>query len=158
MNRFIAPAILVSTLALTGFTGIPGVPSSLSRGPALEMAKGMFASVSLVSSLGSSLNMNPMQAAGGLGSLTSLAKSKLSPTDFGAFSKMLPGGDKYLQFAQQTGLVSSPVTDAAGLDSNLAKLGMSPDMPSGFLGKMGEYFGSKGGAQGSKLLAGLLAR
>ena len=118
----------------------------------------MFASDSLVSSLGSSLNMNPMQAAGGLGSLTSLAKSKLSPTDFGAFSKMLPGADKYLQFAQTTGVVSSPVTDAAGLGANLAKLGMSQDMASGFLGKMGEHFRSKGGAQGSKLLAGLLAR
>jgi len=157
MNRLIAPAILAATLLLTGFT-IPGVPSSLSSGPALEMAKGMFASDSLVSSLGGSLNIDAVQAAGGLGSLTSLAKSKLSPTDFGAFSKMLPGADKYLQFAQMSGLVSSPVTDAAGLDANLAKLGMSPETTRGFLGKMGEYFTSKGGAQGGKLLAGLLAK
>ena len=35
---------------------------------------------------------------------------------------------------------------------------MSPETTRGFLGKMGEYFTSKGGAQGGKLLAGLLAK
>jgi len=105
MRRLIAPLLLVIAVAVSGCA---------STGSSMDAAKGMFASDSLVSSLGN-LGMSPSQATGSLGSLVSLASNRLSPADFAKFSGYLPNADKYLKAAEGAGLLKSPVKDVADL-------------------------------------------
>ncbi len=96
MRRFVAPALIAVIVAVA-------VSGCASTGSTTEAAKGMLASDSLVSSLGS-LGMSPTQTTGSLGSLVSLASNRLSPADFAKFSGYLPNADKYLKLAEGAGL------------------------------------------------------
>jgi Protein of unknown function VcgC/VcgE (DUF2780) len=136
MRRFLTPILLATALVVTGCS---------STGSTTDAAKGMFASDSLVSSLGT-VGMSPSQATGSLGSLVSLASNRLSPADFSKFSGYLPNADKYLKAADAAGLLKSPVTDVAGLNKNFATMGVDPQVARSFLGEMSKYFSSKGDA------------
>ena len=116
MRRFLTPILLATALVVTGCS---------STGSTADAAKSMFASDSLVSSLGT-VGMSPSQATGSLGSLVSLASNRLSPADFSKFSGYLPNADKYLKAADAAGLLKSPVTDVAGLNKNFADDGCRP--------------------------------
>ena len=145
MRRFLTPMLLALALAVSGCasTGMD--------------AKSMFASDTLVSSLGN-LGMNPSQASGSLGSLVSLASNRLSPADFTKFSGYLPNSDKYLKAAEAAGLLKSPVKDVAGLNSNFAALGVEPNVARGFLGEMSRYFTAKGGESARSLFASVISK
>ena len=135
MHRFLTPILLATALVVTACS---------STGSTADSAKSMFASDSLVSSLGT-LGMSPSQATGSLGSLVSLASNRLSPADFSKFSGYLPNADKYLKSAEAAGLLKSPVTNVAGLNKNFAELGVDQNVAHSFLVEMSKYFSSKGG-------------
>jgi hypothetical protein len=148
MRRLIPPILLVIAVAVSGCA---------STGSSMDAAKGMFASDTLVSSLGN-LGMSPSQATGSLGSLVSLASNRLSPADFSKFSGYLPNSDKYLKAAEAAGLLKSPVKDVAGLNSNFAALGVEPNVARGFLGEMSRYFTAKGGESARSLFSSVISK
>ena len=148
MRRPIALLLLAVALAIAGCS---------STGSTMDAAKSMYASDSLVSSLGS-LGMSPSQATGSLGSLVSLASNRLSPADFAKFSGYLPNADKYLKSAEAAGLLKSPVKDVAGLNNNFAALGVEPNVARGFLGEMSKYFTSKGGEPARSLFVSAIGK
>jgi len=148
MRRPIALVLLAAALAIAGCS---------STGSTMDATKSMFASDSLVSSLGS-LGMSPSQATGSLGSLVSLASNRLSPADFSKFSSYLPNADKYLKSAEAAGLLKSPVKDVAGLNNNFSALGVEPNVARGFLSEMSKYFTSKGGDAGRSLFVSAISK
>ena len=148
MRRPIALLLLAVALAIAGCS---------STGSTMDAAKSMYASDSLVSSLGS-LGMSPSQATGSLGSLVSLASNRLSEADFAKFSGYLPNADKYLKSAEAAGLLKSPVKDVAGLNNNFAALGVEPNVARGFLGEMSKYFTSKGGEPAHSLFVSAISK
>jgi hypothetical protein len=148
MRRHIALLLLAAAVTVAGCS---------STGSSMEGAKSMFASDSLVSSLGS-LGMSPSQATGSLGSLVSLASNRLSPADFSKFSGYLPNADKYLKAAESAGLLKSPVKDVAGLNRNFAELGVEPNVARGFLGEMSKYFTAKGGDSARSLFVSAIGK
>jgi len=148
MRRPIALLLLAVALAIAGCS---------STGSTMDAAKSMYASDSLVSSLGS-LGMSPSQATGSLGSLVSLASNRLSPADFAKFTGYLPNADKYLKSAEAAGLLKSPVKDVAGLNNNFAALGVEPNVARGFLGEMSKYFTSKGGEPARSLFVSAISK
>ncbi len=148
MHRFVAPVLLVIAVAVSGCA---------STGSSMEAAKGMFASDSVVTSLGK-LGMSPSQATGSLGSLVSLASNRLSPADFAKFSGYLPNSDKYLKAAEAAGLLKTPVKDVAGLNNNFAALGVEPNVARGFLGEMSKYFTAQGGEPARSLFTTAISK
>jgi hypothetical protein len=148
MRRFVVSVLLAIAVVLSGCA---------STGSSMDAAKGMFASDSLVSSLGK-LGMSPSQATGSLGSLVSLASNRLSPADFAKFSGYLPNADKYLKTAEAAGLLKSPVKDVAGLNNNFATLGVEPNVARGFLGEMSKYFTAKGGESARSLFTTVISK
>jgi hypothetical protein len=147
MRRLIAPVLLAIAVAVSGCASTGST----------DAVKSMFASDSLVSSLGN-LGMSPSQATGSLGSLVSLASNRLSPADFAKFSSYLPNSDKYLKAAEATGLLKSPVKDVAGLNANFATLGVEPNVARGFLGEMSKYFTAKGGDSARSLFTTVISK
>src|SRR6516225_3924666 len=95
------------------------------------------ASPELVGQLTNGLSVTPQQATGGAGALFGLAKSKLSPADFGKIAAVVPGMDSFLKAAPSTGggsglssLTGSLPGNVGGLASaatSFQKLGLSPD-------------------------------
>jgi hypothetical protein len=111
---------------------------------------------SLVKMLTSQLNVTSDQATGGVGSMLSLAKEKLSGMDFNALTKMIPGADTYMKAAQDLGAVTGPVGGKEGLTSSFSKLGMGSDMVGKFSGVLSDFVGKVGGEPAKNLLAAAL--
>jgi hypothetical protein len=110
----------------------------------------------LISMLTGQLNVSADQAQGGVGSMLSLAKEKLSGMDFNALTKLIPGADSYMNTAKNLGAVTGPVGDKAGLTSSFSKLGMGSDMVGKFSGVMSDFLGKAGGEPAKNLLASVL--
>ena len=91
-------APLVMTALLHG--GCAGMPS-------------MGASDILTGLLTNQLGVTSNQAIGGVGSILSLAKERLSSMDFMTLSKFIPGTDAYMKTAKDLGAVNGPVGDQA---------------------------------------------
>jgi Protein of unknown function VcgC/VcgE (DUF2780) len=99
----------------------------------------------LTNSTGGGLGLTQTQAAGGLGSVMSLASSKLPAADYASLGKVLPNADKYIAAAQNAGVLTDPITDVGRLNSAMRKLGISPDKASSMLGQVSNYVGKVGG-------------
>jgi len=102
------------------------------------------------------LNVTQNQATGGVGSILSLAREKLSSMDFSTFTKFIPGSDTFMKAAQNLGAVTGPVRDLNGLQSAFSKLGMGPEMIGKFSGVLSDFVGKAGGDQAKNLLAAVL--
>ena len=111
---------------------------------------------SLVKTLTSQLNVTSDQATGGVGSMLSLAKEKLSGMDFNALTKIIPGTDTYMKAAKDLGAVTGPVGGKEGLTSSFSKLGMGSDMVGKFSGVLSDFVGKVGGEPAKNLLAAAL--
>ena len=111
----------------------------------------------VISALSSQLGVSDAQAGGGIGSMLSLAKSKLSTQDFSAVSKAIPGAESYIKTAQQALGSSGSITDMAGLKSAFTKLGMKPEMINQFKPVLLETAGKLGGDSVKQMLASALA-
>ena len=112
MNRRELLTAATASVALAAWGSMPGM-------------KGMDP---MLGALSSQLGVSDTQAGGGLGSILSLAKSKLSTQDFSQVSKAIPGAESYIKAAQQALGSNGSITDKAGLKSAFAKLGITPDM------------------------------
>lgn len=145
-KKIVAVAVLATSVALSG----------CSTASVAEQAVSMFAGDNLVSSLTSGLGVSPLQAAGGLGSVMSLASSKLSPTDYKSLAKVFANSDDYLKIAKKAGLLDSPIGDVAGLNSAFKTLGISPETGVKMLSQVTDFAGSSGGDAAKSMLTGLL--
>lgn len=110
----------------------------------------------LVKMLTSQLSVTSDQAKGGIGSMLTLAKEKLSSMDFTSLTKLIPGSDTYMQAAKDLGAVTGPIGDKAGLTSSFSKLGMGSDMVGKFSGVLSDFVGKTGGEPAKNLLATVL--
>jgi Protein of unknown function VcgC/VcgE (DUF2780) len=109
----------------------------------------------LTNSTGGGLGLTETQAAGGLGSVMSLASSKLPAADYASLGKVLPNADKYVAAAQNAGVLTDPITDVGRLNSAMRKLGITPEKTSTMLGQMSNYVGKVGGESAQSMLTSL---
>ena len=113
--------------------------------------------VSVADVLSKSLGVSGDQASGGVGSILSLAQSKLSASDYTKVSSAIPGSDQYVQKAKDLGAVpSGGITDKSGLDAAYQKLGISPDVAKKFTPMVVDYAGKMGGSTVGSLLGAAL--
>ena len=110
----------------------------------------------LISALTGQLNVTADQAQGGVGSILSLAKEKLSDMDFSALTKTIPEADTYMKAAKDLGAVTGPIGDKAGLTSSFSKLGMGSDLVGKFSGVLSDFVGKAGGEPVKNILAAVL--
>ncbi len=139
------------------------VPSSLAQSTA---SKKEAPSPELVDQLTKGLSVTPAQATGGAGALFSLAKGRLSASDFSKVASVVPGMNGFLKAAppaeKSSGL--SDLTSAlpgglgglASTATSFQKLGLSPDMVGKFVPILTQFVQSKGGANVASLLSGAL--
>ena len=153
---------LLSAVAITGV--LIGLGFSTAFAAASELA----------GVLTQQLGVTEPQATGGAGAIFALAKSKLSPDNFGKVAAVVPGMDGMLQAApasEATGGMAGTATSAASsmmgkssdslgglasLAGPFSKLGMSSDMIGKFVPVVLDYVGGKGGSSVQSLLAGVL--
>jgi hypothetical protein len=129
--------------------------SDLLKGvPSADSVKSISDSVadSLPGLLQSQLGIDKDQAEGGLGSLLSLASENLDATDLDKLKGMIPGADGYIEAAKKLGALAGPLKNLDGLNSALAKLGISPDVVAKFVPTISDYLGKLGGDDAMKLL------
>lgn len=120
----------------------------------------------LIGNLTKGLSVTPHQATGGAGALFSLAKSRLSPADFGKIAAVVPGMSGFLKAAPAAGggselssLAGMLPGSAGGLATAAAafqKLGLSPGMVEKFAPILLNFVHAKGGAGVASLLSGAL--
>ena len=157
----LASFLCLLLLLAFGATRIQGqhLPLTVAKSPSPE----------LVGDLSKQLSVTPAQATGGAGTLFSLAKSRLSPTNFGKISSVVPGMSGLLKAAPAassslggvslSGLTSSLPGSAGGLASaasSFQKLGLSPEMVSKFVPVLTQFVQAKGGSGVASLLSGAL--
>lgn len=144
--KLLASAILGGALTLAGCstTDTASQAASAFQGDALMST--------LTNSTGGGLGLTETQAAGGLGSVMSLASSKLPAADYASLGKVLPNADKYVQVAKSAGVLTDPITDVGRLNSAMGKLGITPDKSSRMLGQVRDYVGKVGGDSAKNML------
>jgi hypothetical protein len=102
------------------------------------------------------LGVTEDQAAGGVGSILTLAQEKLIKGDFDKIAQVVPGASKYMAQAKSLGAVTGPIKDMNGLQAALGRLAMSPEVQAKFVPAVTDYIGKAGGGSVQKLLAGAL--
>jgi hypothetical protein len=110
----------------------------------------------LLGMLTSQLGVTENQAKGGVGSLLTLAKEKLPAADFTKVAGVVPGASQYMDLAKSLGAVAGPLTNVAGLNSALGKLGMSTETIAKFVPAVTNFMGKAGGSTVSNLMASVL--
>ena len=106
--------------------------------------------------LTSQLGVTQNQATGGVGSVLTFAKEKLSSMDFNTITKFIPGSDTLMKTSKDLGAVTGPIGDKAGLAAAFSRLGMGADSVPKFIQTMGDFAGKAGGNSAQNLLASLL--
>ena len=102
------------------------------------------------------LGLSSSQASGAIGSILSLAQSKLAPADFKQVVATIPSASSDMSTAKSLGATSSPITSASGLSAAFGKLGISPAIATQITPVVTEYVTKVGGPQVGALLAGIL--
>jgi Protein of unknown function VcgC/VcgE (DUF2780) len=138
--------VVLAALLLPMLCSCSSAPSAPSMGGATD----------IVSGLTKSLGVTESQAAGGVGSVLTLAQEKLVAGDFDKIAAVIPGSQKYLDMAKSLGAVTGPIGNAAGLNSALGKLGISPATASKFVPAVTDFVGKAGGKDVGKLLSSAL--
>src|SRR5262245_28366518 len=98
------------------------------------------------------LGVTSNQATGGVGSILSLAKERLSSMDFTTLTKLIPGADSHMKSARELGAVTGPINDRAGLTSAFSRLGMGSDMVPKLTQILSDFVGKAGGQPASNLV------
>ena len=109
----------------------------------------------LMKMLTSQLGVTENQAKGGLGSYLTLLQEKLSKGDFDKIASLVPGASGYLDTAKKLGAVTGPLSNVAGLNGALGKLGMSSETVAKFAPTVTDYLGKAGGSGVQSMLAGV---
>jgi hypothetical protein len=98
------------------------------------------------------LGISENQAAGGLGSVLTLAQEKLASGDFDKVAAAIPGASKYLDMAKSLGAVTGPIGNMTGLNSALGRLGISPATAARFVPAVTDLVSKAGGSSVGSLL------
>jgi len=117
-----------------------------------SMGQAMGGSETLTKLLTSQLGVTPNQATGGIGSILSLAKERLSAMNFTTLTSLIPGADTFMQSAKDLGAVTGPVGDRSGLTAAFSRLGMGSEMVPKFTQTLSDFVGKAGGQSASNLV------
>lgn len=131
-----------------------GLALLVSMGCAQMQSMGLASSATdtLTNLLTSQLGVTSNQATGGVGSILSLAKERLSAMNFSTLTSLIPGADSFMQSAKSLGAVTGPVGDRAGLTAAFSRLGMGGDMVPKFTQVLSDFVGKAGGQPASNLV------
>jgi uncharacterized protein VcgC/VcgE DUF2780 len=142
-----------TSMAMGKDTSMAGMAKDTAMGMANKadtaMQAGMEAPNALTDQLTSRLGLTPAQASAGVGTVLAYAQTKLSPTDFEKVATAVPGSANYIQSAKDAGAVSAdaPITDSAGLNSALGKLGITPEVASQLVPAVTDYISQTAGPE-----------
>lgn len=114
------------------------------------------ASPELVGHLVKGLSITPGQAEGAAGAMLGLAKSRLSPADFGEVSKAIPGIDNLLKMAPALAGAGSQLGGLMSLAGTFKQLGLDPSMVAKAVPLLTSFLSGKGATGAAKLLGGVL--
>jgi hypothetical protein len=117
-----------------------------------SMGQAMGGTDTLTKLLTSQLGVTSDQAMGGIGSILSLAKERLSAMDFTTLTALIPKADTFMQTAKSLGAVTGPIGDRAGLTAAFSRLGMGSDMVPKFTQILSNFVGKAGGQPASNLV------
>ena len=117
-----------------------------------SMGQAMGGSETLTKLLTSQLGVTTNQATGGIGSILSLAKERLSAINFTTLTSLIPGADTFMQSAKDLGAVTGPVGDRSGLTAAFSRLGMGSEMVPKFTQTLSDFVGKAGGQSASNLV------
>ena len=140
---------LVAVVALTA--GCPKGGSTPTSTSAL-MKQGM----DLAAMLGKQLGLTGDQAAGSLGSIFALGQEKLPADQFSQLSKAVPGTDKYIKQAKDSGAVSGPIGGVNGLSAAFSKLGIPKETADKIVPTVKQLLGQVGGPEMKQLVDSFL--
>jgi hypothetical protein len=110
----------------------------------------------LLSAMSHQIGVSETQAAGGIGSIMSLAQSKLSPESFATLTKSMPNVDRYMKSVQDVLGPNTKITDLSSLKSAFSRFGMGPEMIAKFKPFVMDALGKAGGDPVKQLLGGVL--
>ena len=145
MKRFLSVllvTVVMSSLIGCSSTGGNNATSSLSSEPA-------------VTTLMQAAGVTGNQAIGGLGSLLSLAKSKVTPADFSKLTAGFPTAEKYMNALGGLGINSGDIKTPLDLQAAYKKLGMNDDVQQKFTPAAINYVRNAGGDAAASVLSGL---
>ena len=142
MKRFLS--LLLVAVVLSSLMGCS------STGGKNEVSKGSDAAVA---SLMQTAGVTAEQAMGGLGSILSLAKSKVSAADFSKLTAGLPSADKYMSSLGKMGINGGDIKTPLDLQAAYKKLGMSDDVQQKFTPAAVNYIRSAGGEAAASVLS-----
>jgi len=145
MKRYLSVllgAVVLSSMIGCSSTGGKDAMSTLAAEPA-------------VTSLAKEAGVTANQAIGGLGSILSLAKAKVSPEDFSKLTAGIPSADKYMNALSGLGVNSGDIKTALDLQEAYKKLGMNSDAALKFSSSAINYVRSSGGEAAAQILSGL---
>jgi hypothetical protein len=131
--------VCVLSLGSLGAAQIPGVDTQFIGSLAKEMG-----------------GATVQQAEGAAGAIFGLAKSRLSPADFGKVSSAVPGMDGLLKAAPAMGALGGAMGGVSSLAGSFSKLGLKPEMVAKAIPAVTSYVTKSGGAEVGNLLANAL--
>jgi hypothetical protein len=154
MSRVFRWTVLTLTIALAAVAGT-----------ALAQAPAGGGSSELVGLLAKEMGSSTKQAQGAAGSLFRMAKTRLSPEDFGKVATAVPGMDGLLKAAPALDAKAGAAAalgqavgggeglgDMAGVVQSFKKLGLKPEMVKKAVPVLTNFVGKNGGADVAKLL------
>ena len=122
-----------------------------SRSQTVSMVS-QLASTPLVSSLMSSLGLNPEQAVGGAGALLGLAQTKLAAEDWSKIAAAVPDTDDLVKTANSLGEITNQADGLADLSDAFSKIGLSFEQVTRMVPVLSDYVAKSAGADlGNKL-------
>ena len=163
MSRIACTLLLAAALPLTACRSASGGAAAAPK-PDMVTAEGLTPTITR------KLGISEVQANAAIGSILGQAQAKLSPEDFTKLSHAIPGTDSYLSAATAAGVgpaaagasVDSAMAGAAGgasntdlLNSDLAKLQISPEDADQLVPLVTEYVNQVAGPKVAGLLKGL---
>lgn len=110
----------------------------------------------LTSGLAASLGIDEKQAGGGIGSILSLAQTRLPTADYDSLTGYLPGSEKYLQMARDAGVLTDPISDLGRLNSAMEALGIDAATASKLYDQLGGIVRTAGGDSAAQMLQSVL--
>jgi len=153
--------LLVSGLAAANPTATSRAQTSSTRAQQRSEIR-QTANPTLVGQVARKLNATPQQAEGAAGALFHYAQSRLSPPDWEAVSKAVPGMDGLLNAAEANQSAKNTFKNAVGFSTladvgqTFQKLGLTPDMVEEAVPVLVSYVRKTGGAHAGQLLANAL--
>jgi hypothetical protein len=132
------------------------IPALAMAGPLDGLADSLKgAAPALTSVVAEKYGLTDNQAAGGVGSILSLAKEKLKPSDYTQLASAIPGAAGYIDKAKSLGAVTGKIGNRQGLNTAFGKLGITPEVGSQLISTVVDYAGKLGGGKTATLLSAL---